>query len=99
MIDKTDWRKLAKEMSDVSEEAFYAGWMDELEFRLWEAVLGGPQKYGQIVLSEERLKRLRKMSDALGGWVWYNNDVGLEEFVTLERWLILYDEWLQRRRV
>jgi hypothetical protein len=90
-----NWQTLAREMSQISERAFCAGWMDELEYRLWAAVLGGPREYGQIILTVPQINRLRDLSDRLGGWVRYNDESGLEEFVEHERWRGLYEEWIR----
>lgn len=97
MSQDLHWRELAEEMSRTSEEAFFAGWMDGLEYRLWEAVHGGPRKYGQIVLTRERLDRLQELSSRLGGWVWFNDDKELEEFLPIEQWLPLYEQWQRHR--
>jgi hypothetical protein len=35
-----DQRRLADYMSELSESAYCAGWMEGLEFALWEAVQG-----------------------------------------------------------
>jgi hypothetical protein len=93
MNETVNWQTLAREMSRISEQAFCAGWMDELEYRLWEAVLGGPRKYGQIILADLQISRLRDLSDRVGGWVRFNDESGLEEFVEHERWRDLYETW------
>jgi hypothetical protein len=33
--------ELAQYMSDLSEDAWHAGWMDGIEFALWDAVING----------------------------------------------------------
>jgi hypothetical protein len=91
-----DWRTLAREMSEISEQAFCAGWMDELEYRLWEIVHEGPRKYGQIALTDGQVTRLRDLSNELRGWVRFNDESEVEEFVESERWQNLYEEWLTR---
>ena len=92
-----DWTVLAKAMSDISEAAFCASWMDELEYRLWEAVLGGSRQYGQITLTTEQLERLRRMSEGLGGWVRFSDETGAEEFTPHEQWRAMYGRWLSER--
>jgi hypothetical protein len=96
-----DWEELGQLMSDISEEAFCARWMDQLEYDLWEAINGGRRKYGlkygQITLSDEQITRLRELSSRLGGWVWFNDDLG-SEFIEIERWRVMYEQWLEQRR-
>ena len=97
MSDDPDWRVLARMMSEISEQAFHAGWMDELEYRLWEIVNGGHRKYGQTVLTDQQVARLRDLANEVRGWVRFNDETELEEFVGRERWQQLYDEWALMR--
>lgn len=98
MTKNPDWQTLAREMSEISEQAFCAGWMDELEYRLWEIVIGGPRKYGQIVLTDKQVARLRDLADKLHGWVWFNDESEVEEFVERDRWQNLYAQWVHTRQ-
>lgn len=43
-------QRLAQYMSELSERAYSAGWMDGLELALWQALKDGPYKYGQLEL-------------------------------------------------
>jgi len=97
--ESLDWRALAREMSEISEQAFCAGWMDELEYRLWEIVQGGPRKYGQVVLSDAQVTHLRDLSNKLRGWVWFSDESEIEEFIGSERWQSLYEGWVNQRSV
>ena len=97
MTKEPDWRELAGEMSEISELAFCAGWMDELEYRLWEIVQGGPRNYGQITLTDDLLHRLRHLFESLQGWVWFNDELEVEEFIEKGRWLNVYERWLHKR--
>ena len=93
MSDEPDWRVLAHEMSEISEQGFHAGWMAELEYRLWEIMHGGPRKYGQVVLTDRQLARLRDLAEEVRGWVRFNDETEVEEFVEREHWQRLYVEW------
>jgi hypothetical protein len=83
-----DQRLLADFMSDLSEEAYYAGWMRDLEYALWEAVLGVRRKYGRLELTEAHRMRLRELSDGCGGWIVFDDN-------TEETWLPRA-EWEER---
>ena len=52
MIEElTDSQKaLAEFMSELSEEAYFAGWMEGLEYALWKAVVENPFEYGLLQL-------------------------------------------------
>jgi hypothetical protein len=78
-------------MSEVSEAAFFAGWMNGLEFELWDALQSGPRNYGQIVLTEEVIQRLRELSVRCGGWVAWDGDE--EVFVPLSLWTEVFRNW------
>jgi hypothetical protein len=79
-----NWHALAQLMSEISEEAYFAGWMGGLEYALWDAVQNGPRRYGQITIDAEMIEALRHLSTQCGGWVRYGENE--EEFVPLETW-------------
>lgn len=83
-----DQRLLAEFMSDLSEQAYGAGWMNGLERALWEAVVGGSRNYGRLVLIDAHVARLRELSERCGGWIVF--DAASEE-----TWLSL-PEWERR---
>jgi hypothetical protein len=84
-------RELAAYMSELSERAYSAGWMEGLEHVLWRAVIVGPCRYGHLTLTAEHTQRLKTLSEACGGWIKF--DQGAEEsFVPTARWLEQYQE-------
>ena len=85
-------RALADYMSELSEQAYCAGWMDSLEFALWDAVASGPRKYGQMEVTAEHVTRLRRLADAAGGWIVFD-DVNEESLCPLREWEQRYAVW------
>jgi len=85
---KEPWHDLADFMSQISERAYYAGWMRGLEYALWDAVRNGPRTYGEIEIDSETIAELRRLSALCGGWVRYSDDE--EEFVPLVEWERFY---------
>lgn len=78
-------------MSDISEHCWCAGWMDGLEFRLWELVEGDPdRRYGESQVTERDIEDLRAISQELGGWMKWDDG---EQFVPLDQWLEEYRQW------
>ena len=71
-----DRRQLADFMSDLSEEAYCAGWMEGLEYALWEAVLGVRREYGRLTFTHAQRARLRELSDSCAGWIVFSDDYG-----------------------
>jgi len=82
-------RALADYMSELSELAHSAGWMENLEHALWRAVESGPCRYGRLDLTAMHIDRLKQLSVSCGGWVEFHGD-GEETFVPIERWRDLY---------
>ena len=76
-------------MRGVSEEYWCAGWLIDLEYVLWEVVIGKPSS---IALTERQTQLLRLLSEEAGGW-WRYADEG-EQFLLMEDWL----EHLRARR-
>jgi len=75
--------QLAFRMREVSEKTWYAGWLINLEFILWEAINGEPR---DEYLAEEDLRALEELSTLVGGW--HNFD----RFVPLDEWLVIARE-------
>ena len=73
-----DW--MQREMSDISEQHYCAGWMMGLEDDLWEAISSLPHdfKYGMGHVGVDRLEKLKAVSELLGEWTdgddWFTID-------------------------
>ena len=91
MIEElTDSQKaLAEYMSGLSEEAYFAGWMEGLEYALWKAVVENPFEYGFLQLTEQHIAELTKLSNACGGWIVFDDD-SAETFVPIAKWRKIY---------
>jgi len=82
-------RELAVYMSELSEQAFSAGWMEGLEQALWRAVTSGPYRYGYLTLTTAHVEKLKALSNACDGWIAFDDN--LEEcFVPLGQWVEQY---------
>lgn len=69
-------------MSDISENYWFAGWLIDLEFLLWDAIQGGTRD----VIAEEDLRDLAELSALVGGWHDY------DRFIPLDEWLSIASE-------
>ncbi len=76
-------------MSELSEAAYYAGWMHGLEFALWRAVTEGPRRYGRLDITAEHVSKLRELSDSAGGWIVFD-DKTEETYMSLDEWRRIY---------
>ncbi len=79
-------------MSELSEEAFTAGWMTGLEYALWEAVISGPKSYGRLDITNEHIKKLILLSENCGGWIYFDDETE-ETFMTKECWVEHYKNY------
>ncbi|WMW81309.1 hypothetical protein RF679_03260 [Undibacterium cyanobacteriorum] len=86
-------RALADYMSELSEAAFHAGWMEALEFELWEAVVTGPRRFGQLDISQDHILHLSELHKACGGWIRFDEEYE-EIFVPTGEWLKRVAEYL-----
>jgi len=84
--DLTDrQQRLAAYLSELSEQAWAAGWMRGVEHELWQAVVSGPRQVGRLHVTVEHIDRLRRLSADCGGWITFD-DVAEETFVPIEQW-------------
>jgi hypothetical protein len=77
---------LAQYMSELSENAYCAGWMDRLEFDLWMAIVSGLFRYGRLELTSAHIQRLSELSQGCGGWIAFEGERE-ETFVPMDEWL------------
>lgn len=69
-------------ITGISEEFWCAGWMDGIEYRLWQVKPG--TGYGQGVISERQSELLRLLSEECDGWWRWD---GGPRFVRSAEWL------------
>ncbi len=80
--------ELAESMSEISEDHFCAGWLIDLEYSLWGIVSGlSPNEFGFGPIEWWKIRRLKALSAATGGWIERLRDAEHETFVPLEIWL------------
>lgn len=87
----SEQRALADYMSELSEEAYCAGWMTDLEFDLWECLTTNRNTYSRLTVTDIHRTRLRQLSDACGGWIVFDDKNG-ESFIPLPEWIKIYDD-------
>ncbi len=93
---KPEAKKLMSYMSNLSEEAYCAGWIEGLEYALWKAVLEGSYNYGRLSITDEHTVKLKELSENCGGWIVFD-DVEGETFVSLDQWQSMYE--VERKRL
>ena len=102
-------RRLARQLSEYSRASVAAGWLDDLEFMVWqdlsdrrlvEDLLVSPDGYVLPCLYPEEKDEFRRLSEAIGGWVVYDGDDAEDRaaFVPLREWRMRFEAWLDRAR-
>ncbi|MCD6062541.1 MAG: hypothetical protein K0R82_452 [Flavipsychrobacter sp.] len=67
-------QELAKLMSSISDRCYSSGWMGNLEYVLWNAVQNGPCTFGNDVISQGDVDRLKQLSAACNRWIYYDDE-------------------------
>lgn len=83
-------RLLATTMSDISERCWHAGWMQNLEYALWHAVVNGPIKYGQGTVSREDIDALKWLSRAADCWIIFDGEAQ-EVAIGMTPWKAMFE--------
>jgi hypothetical protein len=89
-IDR-DQKKLKSLMSDISESCYSAGWMKNLEYVLWDAVINGSRKYGHGIITEIDIDKLNNLSKACNSWIYFDDETK-ETAINLNNWVILFEK-------
>ena len=90
-------RALAEYMSDLSEDTTCAGWLVELEYMLWETVLGRRTASRWLAFAPSEVARLRDLAQACGGWIMFD-DTAHETWLPRAEWERRFAEWENRSR-
>src|SRR5678810_211277 len=77
--------RLARYMSELSEEHYSAGWLIGTEYALWQAIQDGKGSGGWRYLRPFQLARLRALSNACDGWIYFDSERG-ETYIPREEW-------------
>ena len=90
--------QLYRYMSDISELAYCAGWMDGTEYRLWAFMSDANDdgRWGNAILTPEVRSNLRRLSEQIDGWVCWADAVkggpgGGPVFVARAHWQKEYE--------
>ena len=80
---------LAEYMSDLSEEAYSAGWMDGLEYALWKILINEKTSYGRLDITKVKKEKLIELSNLCKGWIYFD-DSNDETYINIESWEVMY---------
>ncbi|MGW7253591.1 hypothetical protein [Streptomyces sp. NPDC054834] len=87
-------RVLAEAMSEVSESAYCAGWMDGCEYDVWRLLHeGGDWGMADAEQLAPLLTEVRTARDRAGCWIAWGDDDPDQWAVPLAEWLPRYETW------
>ncbi len=103
----TGARCLARRLSEISQSSVAARWLNDLEFMVWqdltdrrlvEDLLVSPEGDVLPPLEETEKEELRRLSEAIGGWIVYDPEDAQDRaaFVPLADWTTRFEAWLER---
>lgn len=79
-------RALADFISNISEEGYAAGWMANLEFAVWDAVVNGERMYGRTKIGQTEIDQLQRLSQECNCWIYYDDEKE-ETAINLGQWI------------
>ena len=88
---------LRDSMSQLSEDCYCAGWLGDLEYLLWSAVMNGPVQKGNWDITQSDIERLRLLARRCGGWIAYDDARKTKVWLPIEEWLPKYDHHLAKQ--
>ena len=91
-----DQLKLAQLMSNISEKGYSAGWMQGLEFALWEALIGGDKNYGRHRITQSEIEELKSLSEKCSCWIVFD-DNHEELSMKIKEWQREFNEGKSKR--
>lgn len=78
-------RDLAEFISEISERRYRAGWMQGIEYEVWDAMHAPELGRGALRLTVEEAQKLYAMSARCRGWIVFD-EVHEESFIPIEEW-------------
>lgn len=91
-------KQLSTKIWEISEAGYCAGWADNIEFFLWQAVLNGTEtEFGVKTITVQELTHLRSLSEQSSGWWHWSDEENKAVFIPLGKWQEIYQQFLERQ--
>jgi hypothetical protein len=81
----TEQERLATFMSEISERCYSAGWIQNLEYVLWDCLITGERKYGYASITKQDIDSLKLFSKTPKCWILFD-DTTEETAIDLNTW-------------
>ncbi|ANE49955.1 hypothetical protein [Flavisolibacter tropicus] len=96
LIDLTEKQQaLADAMSDISKAGYSAGWLQNLEYVLWDALVNGEREYGRTCITKTEIDHLQQLSNACNCWIYFDEQLE-ETAIHLVSWQVKFKEAIER---
>lgn len=86
---------LAQVMSDLSEEAYFAGWMSGCEYDIWSELQAGREAW--YIRDGHAVITLKLLSGMIDGWIAWDEEIMDTRYYPTSEWLAMYDKWMRQR--
>ncbi len=85
--DSPPARALLQRMERISEDYWAAGWLTDLEYRLWQLAQGDTEAVAPgCTSSAEDGITLHRLADACQGWWAWDDAIHCVRFIPLDQW-------------
>lgn len=76
-------------MSEISEECFCAGWVQDNDYDIWDAIVhGSAGSAAGARMSLRLLRRCQQLSTEIDGWIYWADG---PQFAPMAQWLAMVD--------
>jgi hypothetical protein len=82
---------LARVMSDISERCYCAGWMQNLEYVLWDITIKGERQYGLDMVTQRDIDIMKLLSKETNSWIIFEDKIG-ETAIAISDWERKFDQ-------
>lgn len=82
-------------MSNIAERCYSAGWMQHLEYVLWNAVLHGERKYGQDKVTQQDIAELKRLAQTANSWIFFDDSTE-ETAIELNDWKEIFQREVEK---
>ncbi len=77
--------QLMELMQTISERCYYATWIKNLEYVLWDALKNGPLNYGHDQVTNQDIQQLQALAITGDAWVYFDEQTE-EQIINLAAW-------------
>lgn len=89
-------KQLQWQMSGISEEYYCAGWMQHLEYSLWDAMKHDNRRYGLGIITQDEVNALEELSKDAECWLYWDTTTNEVTPIAFDEWETMFAIWKHR---